>query len=123
MTIRTVLFTIAAIAVQPVVYGGQRLDIRVRPVFSFAPAEVHLEFVIAPDANNRLLEVSAESEDFYRSSAIDLEGERAPRVVAIRYRGLPAGEYDVRGALIDGEGRERVVAAKHIAVMTRGGEH
>jgi hypothetical protein len=48
---------------------------------------------------------------------------RAERVVSIRYQSLPAGDYSLRGALIDAEGHERAVVEKQITVMTSGGEH
>ncbi len=110
------------IALAPAVQGRERLEIRARPTFSFAPAEVHLEFTILPDAANRALEVTAESFDFYRGSLVELDGERAQHVVSIRYRDLPAGEYNVRGALLDGEGHERAVVDRQITVMSTGGE-
>jgi hypothetical protein len=121
--IRQSLFACVLIALAPAVHGRERLEIRARPSFSFAPAELQLEFRIAPDSANRGLFVSAESDAFYRSSLIELEGERAQQVVSIRYQSLPAGDYSVRGALIDAEGRERTVIEKQITVMTTGGEH
>ena len=120
---RRSLVALALMTLAPVVDGRERLEIRARPAFSFAPAEVQLEFRITPDSENRGLVVSAESDAFYRSSLIELEGERAQRVVSIRYQSLPAGDYSVRGALIDAEGHERAVVEKQITVMTSGGEH
>jgi hypothetical protein len=120
---RRLLVALALMMLAPVVDGRERLEIRARPAFSFAPAELQLEFKITPDSENRGLVVSAESDTFYRSSLIELEGERAQRVVSIRYQSLPAGDYSVRGALIDAEGHERAVVEKQITVMTSGGEH
>ena len=120
---RRLLVALALMTLVAVVDGRERIEIRVRPAFSIAPAEVQLEFRITPDSENRGLVVSAESDAFYRSSLIELEGEHAQRVVSIRYQSLPAGDYSVRGALIDAEGHERAAAEKQITVMTSGGEH
>jgi hypothetical protein len=67
---RRSLVALALMTLAPVVDGGERLEIRARPAFSFAPAEVQLEFSITPDSKNRGLVVSAESDAFYRSSPI-----------------------------------------------------
>jgi hypothetical protein len=104
------------------VNGRASLELRVGPAFSFAPAEVRLQFLIAPDRENGALDVVAESEDFYRSSRVELEGERAPRVLSIQYQGVPAGDYNLRGVLLDRHGNERVMVEKQITVMSTGGE-
>jgi hypothetical protein len=114
---------VAVIAAATTVSGRERLELRARPAFAFAPSDVQMEFSIAPDAANRTLEVSAESDDFFRSSVMELEGEHAPRVVSIRYQGLPAGDYSLRGALLNGEGRPLAVVQKTVTVMMSGGEH
>ena len=117
---RATLTAVALMALAFSLDARERLEIRVRPAFSFAPAELHLEFRVEPDRENRALEVSAESESFYRSSLVTLEGERAQRLVSIRYQGLPAGEYNVRGTLFDSEGHERVMVERRITVMATG---
>jgi len=118
-----VALVLAMVSLAAAVQGAERLSLRARPGFAFAPADVHLEFQIAPDARNRALEVTAESFEFYRSSVIELEGERAQRLVTVRYPGLPAGDYSVRGALLDARGRERASVERQITIMTTGGEH
>ena len=55
------------------------LSIRVSPAFSFAPANLVIRTSVEPDAENRSMEVIADSAEFYRSSTIALEGDRAPR--------------------------------------------
>lgn len=111
------------IVLAPAVHARERLELRARPAFAFAPSEVQLEFRISPDAENRGLVVSVESDDFYRSSLVELDGEHAQTVVSVRYQGLPAGDYNLRGALVDGAGHERAAVEKQITVMSTGGEH
>src|SRR6187401_2412625 len=68
--------------------AGATLAMRVSPAFSYAPATLIVQLSIAPDSDNRVVRVIAESADFYRSSDIALEGDRAPRTNVIRYRSL-----------------------------------
>jgi hypothetical protein len=117
------LLVIAIVLASTGVSTRERLEMRARPAFAFAPSDVQMEFSIVPDAANRALEVSAESDDFFRSSVMELDGERAPRVISIRYRGLPAGDYHLRGSLVSDEGHEVAVIEKSVTVMMSGGEH
>ena len=63
----------------------------------------------------------AESVDFYRSSDIALEGDRAPRTNVIWYRSLPAGDYEVRSVLLGVSGQERAVVSRTVTVLSAGG--
>ena len=72
---------------------------------------------LEPDAANRGLEVIAESGDFYRSSAIQLEGDRAPRTVRFEFRSLPAGVYEVRAAVLGRDGQRRALARSRVNVV------
>ena len=125
MAMRTTLLLLIAvlIAAAPVASAQPRLEMRARPSFAFAPSDVRMEFRIAPDAANRTLEVSAESYEFFRGSVIQLEGERAPQVVSIEYHSLPAGDYSLRGALMNRKGDVVVMVEQQVTVMTTGGEH
>jgi len=66
------------------------------------------------------MEVIAESGDFYRSSAIQLEGDRAPRTVTFEFRSLPAGEYEVTAVVIGTDGQRRAIARSRANVMETG---
>lgn len=63
----------------------------------------------------------AESAEFYRSSDIALDGERAPRINMIWYRSLPAGAYQVRSVLIGTRGEERAMVSQAVTVLSTGG--
>jgi hypothetical protein len=52
--------------------GGEPLTIAVSPSVSFAPANLNVRVRVVPDAQNRTLEVIADSGEFYRSSQIPL---------------------------------------------------
>ena len=61
--------------------------------------------MIEADQDNRAVEIIAESADFYRSSEIQLEGDKAPRTTNFEFRSLPPGTYEVRALLIGTGGR------------------
>lgn len=100
----------------------ERLTMAVSPAQSFAPTNLTIRVRVEPDAGNRALEVAAESGEYYRSSRIQLDGAEAPRNIVLELRSLPSGDYDVRGALIDGSGRERVWVRRHAIVLGAGSE-
>lgn len=78
---------------------GERLAMQVSPAVSFAPAELTVRMTIESNASNRFLEITAESDDFYRSSEIPLDGAKAPRSTRMAFRSLPGGVYTVRAVL------------------------
>ena len=101
----------------------QSLTVRVSPAVSFAPANLVIRTQVEPDADNRSLEVVAESADFYRSSTVSLEGDRAPKTTQLEYRSLPPGEYTVSVIVTGADGRPRAVSRAQATVMESGGSH
>jgi hypothetical protein len=99
----------------------ERLTLAASPVSSFAPATLMVRVHVTPDQANRALEVVAESSDYLRSSRIPLDGEDAPRNVMLEFRGLPHGDYVVRGALIDSSGHQRATAGRRVVVLASAG--
>lgn len=77
-----------------------------------------IQIQIAPHCDNRLLRVSAVSDDFTWHGEQPLDGEEGPRTVLFEVRHLPAGDYYVKGEVIGRDG-VRGVVAKHITVMPR----
>jgi hypothetical protein len=60
--------------------------------------------------DNRLLQVVAESADFYRSSEIQIDGANAPAISVFEFRNLPTGLYHVTGVLVGVDGRRALVS-------------
>jgi hypothetical protein len=79
------------------------------------PADLIIQTSIEPDARNRAVEIVADSDAFYRSSAIPLEGSRAPKTTTVTFHGVPAGEYELTAVLIGEQGRTKALA--HTMVM------
>lgn len=96
------------------------LSLRVSPAVAFAPANLIVRATVANNAANRSMEIVAESEDFYRSSEIQLDGESAPRTTMFEFRSLPPGTYEVRATLYGMSGNQRAEVRQEINVIASG---
>ena len=72
------------------------------------------------DADNPAVEIVAESADFYRSSMIELEGDKAARTNQFEFRSLPPGTYEVRAKLFGTNGESRALIRQQINVIASG---
>jgi hypothetical protein len=72
---------------------------------------------VAPQPQNRALEIVVDSSDFYRSSRIQLEGDRAPVINTLKIDSVPAGDYEVTATVIGADGRRGTVARTHVEVV------
>ena len=97
---RTIVVTTVLLLLGPVsaprTPAKQIVEIRVRGHFFAAPATVPVTIAVEPGASNRALVVEADSDDYYRSSTIELDGENEKRLHTVELRSLPAGEYVLR---------------------------
>ena len=100
---------------------ADRLSMRVSPSVCFAPATLVVRATIASDADNRVVLFVAESQEFYRSSEIQLEGDRAPRTSVVEFRSLPPGLYEVKTVLLGATGDERASVRQQVTVIASGG--
>jgi len=115
------MVTIAiASTLNPPVAARELLAIRVSPAVSYAPANLVVRTIIEPDASNRAVEIVADSDQFYRSSVVQLDGERAARTSVFEFRGLPPGNYEVTAALIGLDGHARAIARTQVNVVESG---
>jgi hypothetical protein len=76
------------------------VEIRMRGHYFTAPATVPITVAVEPGAENRTLVVEADSEDYFRSSAIELDGENEKRLHSVEFKSLPAGQYRVRAQVL-----------------------
>lgn len=97
--------------------AGERLTVRVSPSVAFAPANLIVRAMVESNSENRAIEIIAESEDFYRSSEIQLNGEHAPRTTLFELRSLPTGAYVVRATLKGEAGKELASTKSQLNVV------
>ena len=100
--------------------ANEPIAIRVSPAMSFAPANLVIRTSVEPNVDNRLMEIIADSDQFYRSSMVQLEGDRAPKTTVLEFRSLPPGEYHVTAAVFAADGRPRGIARAQINVVESG---
>jgi hypothetical protein len=99
-----------------------RLALRVSPAISFAPANLIVRATIPADPENRAVEITAESPEFFRSSEIQLDGDRAPRTSLFEFRSLPPGSYEVTATLRGSSGVERATVSQQVNVIATAGQ-
>jgi hypothetical protein len=73
--------------------GREPIRMRVSPMVAMAPGFLTVRVNIEAAAENRTLQVVAESPDFYRSSQIQLNGAQAAPIAVFEFRNLPSGFY------------------------------
>jgi hypothetical protein len=119
--ILAVFTTLALMAANTDTVAREKLSLRVTPNVSSAPSNVIVKATIAKDPANRWLSIEADSGTFFRSSAIELDGDNAPTVTEIRLSNLPSGEYSVSAVLRGNLGQETIVR-RTVIVLARFGE-
>jgi hypothetical protein len=100
-----VLATIALALAPRGLDASDALRVQVAPAVQRAPALLTVRVSVRADADNRLLQVAAESPDFYRSSQIPINGDQAPPLSVFEFRNLPQGQYTIRTVLVGINGR------------------
>lgn len=97
--------------------AGEKISLKASPEISFAPAHLIVRTSIEPNVGNRALEIVVDSEDFYRSSLVDLDGAEAPRISVVEFRGVPGGRYEISARLLGSGGESRAVARRIVDVL------
>jgi len=120
MTLRACFFGILMVAATLPVGAGERMTMKVSPAVAFAPANLVVRTTVEADTENRAIEIVAESPDFYRSSEMQLEGDKAARTSTFEFRSLPPGTYEVRANLIGTGGQQRAFVRQQINVISGG---
>lgn len=98
--------------------AGDRIALNVSPAVAFAPANLVVRAMIEADPENRAVTIIAESEDFYRSSEIQLQDDKAPRTTTFEFRHLPSGTYEAGARLRGADGQERGYVRQSINVIS-----
>ena len=90
--------------------GGEALQMKVSPAVQRAPAMLTVRVLVESSAENRLLQVVAESDTFYRSSEVEIDGANSSPLRVFQFRGLPTGRYEVTGVLLGAQGRRAMIS-------------
>ena len=109
------------LSVPPVVtvlHAADFLELHVSPILSDR-GDMLVQVLVTRDAENQWMKITAESEGYYSSSEMELEGEYSPRVRVVRFRSVPAGEYEVTGTVYSRGSKVRGSARKSVLVFPR----
>jgi hypothetical protein len=107
------LVVVSAVALS----AGESLKVRVGSRISMAPADATVYVTLPSQSDNRTLIVSVESDSFFRSSSVQLDGEESAHLMMINFRQLPAGSYDIAAHVIGSNGRTKEVAHCELEVQ------
>jgi hypothetical protein len=109
------------LSVPPVVtvlHAADFLELHVSPILSDR-GDMLVQVLVTRDAENQWMKITAESEGYYSSSEMELEGEYSARVKVIRFRGVPAGWYEVTGTVFDHSKHVKGVARRSVLVFPK----
>jgi hypothetical protein len=123
MRMRNTLVVLVATALVGVVPGNaadSRLRIEVSPRVSNAPAQVRIRAIVTPSAENRGLQVVADSGDYFRSSYLPLDGDNAALITETSFKNLPGGDYEISVMLLDAQGHTATVDRRQVMVTSTG---
>jgi hypothetical protein len=112
------VLTIAGLTAASETAATEKLSLHVTPKVSNAPGTVIVKATVARDAENRWLVIEADSGSFFRSSAIQLDGDKAPTVTEFRLSNLPGGQYSVSAVLTSSDGDE-ITVQRTLIVLSR----
>ena len=76
--------------------ASDMVEIRLRGHYYSEPATVRITVAVEPSPENRRLVIQADSEHYFRSSALMLDGEKEKRLHSVEFKSLPAGAYVLR---------------------------
>src|SRR5262245_2869790 len=94
------VFLLMLLAGPRVLDGGGAMRMQMSPAVSRAPAFLTVRVMIEAPADSRVLEVIAESPEFYRSSQIPIDGVNRSFLKVFEFANLPTGTYQVTSTLL-----------------------
>ncbi len=89
--------------------GAEPLRMQVSPSVTREPALITVRIIVQSAAEDRYLQVAAESSEFYRSSQVQLNGKDTAPVQVFEFRNLPTGTYEITGVLVGTRGPRATV--------------
>ena len=116
-----IFVAVSLVAIMPftvLLRANDFVQLHVSPVLSDR-GDMLVQVLVTRDAENQWMRVTAESEAYYSSSEMELEGEYSARVKVIRFRGVPAGWYEVTGTVFDHHQHVKGLARRSVMVFPK----
>ena len=115
-TVLPALLVILSVAVDA---GGlPAIALSVTPRVAHVPGRVRIRAVVEPDAKNRGLQIVADSDDYYRSSTVQLDGAAGARITVVQFSGLPLGNYRISANLLGSADTIRATVHRDVIVAS-----
>ena len=73
--------------------SARPITVHVAPLFALEGSPVHAMVRVAPNSENRMLRMTVDSQNYYRSSEVQLDGDNAAITHYLPMNSLPAGDY------------------------------
>lgn len=117
-----VILTLAAVAT-PRSTAKEIVELRLHGRYFSAPATVIVTVAVEPAADHRALIIEADGEHYFRSSAIELDGDKERRLHSMEFKSMPAGSYVLRAEVRSTERKVVGSASQDLIVTGVPGEH
>lgn len=82
--------------------------------------DLMVQIRLTRSADNQFMKVVAASSNYYGSTEMVLDGQSTEPLKVVKFRSLPAGWYEVIGAVYDSQYRMRGSARAAVLVVARG---
>ena len=94
------------------------VTVRVSPSFAIEGSPVQAMVRVARHSENRMLQITVDSENYYRSSEIQLDGDSGAVTHYLPMSSLPAGDYAFL-AVVYGTHGERARSSEEFRLLSR----
>lgn len=108
----------ALVSLVGVVHAEDVMQLKVQPIV-YEKDDLVVQVRLARNEDNQFMKVVATSAGYYGSSEMQLDGEQTSPIKTVRFRSLPAGWYEVVGAVFDGHNKMRGSARVSVLVFAR----
>lgn len=102
---RLVVLFCMSFAIATPLNGNTAMKMQVWPAISREPAVLTVRVMVEPSTDNRLLQIVAESRNYFRRSDVQIDGDQAAPLNVFEFRNLPTGVYEVTSVLVGSHGQ------------------
>lgn len=108
----------AVVSLVGVVHAEDVVQLHVSPIV-YEKDDLTVQIRLTRNEDNQFMRVVATSAGYYGSSEMQLDGQQTSPLKVVRFRSLPAGWYEVVGAVYDGRYKMRGSARVSVLVFAR----
>jgi hypothetical protein len=108
----------AVVSLVGVVHAEDVVQLHVQPIV-YEKDDLRVQVRLTRNDDNRFMKIVATSAGYYGSSEMQLDGQQTSPLKVVTFRSLPAGWYEVVGAVYDGGYKMRGSARVSVLVFAR----